>query len=57
MVSVLAIVSKLRGFKPGQGDAFLRAINIRSTLSFRREIKPSALRRKTLRHVKQPCVV
>jgi hypothetical protein len=35
MVSVLAIGTKVRGFKLGQGDAFLRAIKIRSTPSFR----------------------
>jgi hypothetical protein len=40
MVSVFAIASKVHGFKPGQGDGFLRAIKIRSTPSFGREVKP-----------------
>jgi hypothetical protein len=40
-----------RGFEPGQGDGFLRAIKIRSTPSFEREVKPE-VPRKILRHVK-----
>jgi hypothetical protein len=32
MVSVLAIGPKVRGFKPGRGDGFLRAIKIRTRL-------------------------
>jgi hypothetical protein len=43
---------KGRGFKPGQGDAFLKAIKIRSTPSFGWEVKPKATRGKILRHVK-----
>jgi hypothetical protein len=39
-----------RGFEPGQGDGFLRAIKIRSTPSFEREIKPE-VPRKILWHV------
>jgi hypothetical protein len=35
VVSVLAAVRKGCGLKPGQGDAFLRAIKIRSTPSSR----------------------
>jgi hypothetical protein len=35
VVSVLAIEPKGRGFEPGDGDGFLRAIKIRSTLSSR----------------------
>jgi hypothetical protein len=34
VVSVFATGHKSRGFKPGRGDGFLRAIKIRSTLSF-----------------------
>jgi hypothetical protein len=35
VVSVLATEHKGRGFKPGRGDGFLRAIEISSTPSFR----------------------
>jgi hypothetical protein len=35
VVSVLATGPKVCGFEPGQGDGFLRAIKIRSTLSSR----------------------
>jgi hypothetical protein len=41
-VSMLATGPKIRGFKPGRGDGFLRAIKIRSTPSFRGDVKPSA---------------
>jgi hypothetical protein len=34
VVSVLAIGPKVRGFKPGRGYGFLRAIKILSTPSF-----------------------
>jgi hypothetical protein len=34
MVNMLAIGPKVRGFKPGRGEAFLRTIKIRSTPSF-----------------------
>jgi hypothetical protein len=37
---------------PAEDNGFLRAIKIRSTLSFGGEVKPSAPRRKILRHVK-----
>jgi hypothetical protein len=40
MVSVLASGSKVRGFKPGLGNGFLRTIKIRSTPSFEGEVKP-----------------
>jgi hypothetical protein len=40
MVSLLVIIPKGRGFKPGRGDGFLRAIKIRSTPSFGGEVKP-----------------
>jgi hypothetical protein len=39
VVSVLVTGPKGRGFKPGRGDGFLRAIKIRSTPSFGREVK------------------
>jgi hypothetical protein len=42
IVRVLAIGPKLRGFKCCRGDGFLRALKIRSTPSFGRELKPSA---------------
>jgi hypothetical protein len=51
VVSVLATGPKGRGFEPGQGDGFLRAIKIRSTLSFGWEIKPEVPCRKILQHV------
>jgi hypothetical protein len=42
MVSVLATGPNERGFKPGPDDGFSRSIKIRSTPSFRREVKPEA---------------
>jgi hypothetical protein len=39
VVSVLVTGPKGRGFDPGQGDGFLRAIKIRSTPSFVWEVK------------------
>jgi hypothetical protein len=50
MVSVLATGPKLRGFKPGRGDEFLRAIKISSTPSFGVEVKPKVLCRITLKY-------
>jgi hypothetical protein len=41
-------------FNPSQCDGFLRAIKIRSTPSFRWEVKPEAPCHKILRHVKDP---
>jgi hypothetical protein len=52
MVSVLAIDLKVRGFKPDQGNGFLRAINIHSMPSFRGEVKLEAPYHKILQHVK-----
>jgi hypothetical protein len=52
VVSVLATGLKGRGFKPGRGDGFLRAIKIRSTPSFGWEVKPKFPCRKILLHVK-----
>jgi hypothetical protein len=43
VVSVLATVPKGRGFEPGHGDGFLRAIKILSTPSFGWEVKPEVL--------------
>jgi hypothetical protein len=40
VVNVLAIGSKVRGFKPGRGDGFLRAIKISRTPSIGWEAKP-----------------
>jgi hypothetical protein len=54
VVSVLVIETKGNGFKPGRSDGFLRAIKIRSTPSFRWEVKPEVPCRKLLRHVKDP---
>jgi hypothetical protein len=54
VVSVLATGLKCRGFKPGRSDGYLRAIKIRSTPSFVQEIKPQALYRKILMHIKNP---
>jgi hypothetical protein len=39
VVSVIAIEPKVRGFKPGRGNGYLRAIKIRSTPSSRRGSK------------------
>jgi hypothetical protein len=52
MFSVVAIGPKVRGFKTGRGNGFLRAIEIHSTHSFVEEVKPLAPTRKILRHVK-----
>jgi hypothetical protein len=41
-----------RNTNPAEGDGFLRAIMIRSTPSFAREVKPSAPCRQILRYVK-----
>jgi hypothetical protein len=38
MVSVLAIGPKARGFKPGRGVGFLRAIKVLCTISFGGEL-------------------
>jgi hypothetical protein len=46
MVSVLATESKVRGFKPGRFDGFLRAIKFHSTPTFGEEVKPEAPCRK-----------
>jgi hypothetical protein len=54
VVNVLATGPKGRGFKPGRGDGFLRAIKIRSTPSFGWEVKPEVPCRKILWHVKDP---
>jgi hypothetical protein len=54
VVSVLVIRPKIRGFKPGKDDGFLRALKFRHTTSFGWEIKLSVPCRKVLRHVKEP---
>jgi hypothetical protein len=53
IVSVLTIGPKVHRFKPGRGNAFLRAIKIRTMSSFGGEVKPSAPCRKTLQYVKK----
>jgi hypothetical protein len=55
MVSVLAIEPKIRGFKPGGGDTFLRAIKVSSTLPAKKYaivpcLKTLQLVKKTLRN-------
>jgi hypothetical protein len=52
MVSVLAIGFKVSGFKLGQGDAFLRAIKIRTTPSFGGKVKPEAPCGEIIRYIK-----
>jgi hypothetical protein len=52
VVSVLATGHKGCGFEPGQGDGYLRAIKIRSTLSLEWEVKAEVPCRKILRHLK-----
>jgi hypothetical protein len=52
VVSVLATGPEGSWFEPSQNDGFLRAIKIRSTSSFRWEVKPEVPCRKILRHVK-----
>jgi hypothetical protein len=49
-----AIGPKVCGFKPCRGRWILRNIKIRCTYPFVREVKPSVLCRKILRHVKKP---
>jgi hypothetical protein len=56
LVIVLAIGPKVCAFKPGRGDGFLRAIEIRSTTSFGEEVKLSAPCCNIL-HIKDPCGV
>jgi hypothetical protein len=51
VVSVFVTGSKDREFKPGRGDSFLKAINIRNTPSGL-EVKLEVPGRKILRHVK-----
>jgi hypothetical protein len=53
MVSILAIIPMVCGFKTGRDDGFLGTIQIRSTPSFGEKVKPEAPRRKILRHVKK----
>jgi hypothetical protein len=43
VVSMLVTAPKSRGFEPGQGDEFLRAIKIRSTPSFQMGSKGGSL--------------
>jgi hypothetical protein len=57
MVSVLATVPKVSGFKSGRGDSFFKAIKIRSTPSFGAEVKPWAPCRNILQYVEEHCLV
>jgi hypothetical protein len=57
MVSVLSIEPNVRGFKPGRGQLILRAIKVRNTPTFRREVIPSNPLRNILRHVKYPYII
>jgi hypothetical protein len=41
-VSLLAIGSKVHGYKAGRGDGFLKAMKIHSKTSIEGEVKPSA---------------
>jgi hypothetical protein len=52
VVSVHFTGPKDRGFEPGQGDGFLRAIKTISTPSFEWNVKPEVPCHKILRHVK-----
>jgi hypothetical protein len=54
VVSVLVIEQKVRGFKPGRRRWIFKGDKVRSTPSFREEIKPSVPCRKILRHAKEP---
>jgi hypothetical protein len=53
VVNVIASGPKVRGFKPGRGDGFLRAIKIGSAISFGGEVKSGAPCRSILQHVKE----
>jgi hypothetical protein len=57
VVIMLTIVPKVCGFKPGHKDGFLRAIEIRRSTTYGGEVKPTAIFRKILRQVKEPCEV
>jgi hypothetical protein len=54
VVSLLAIGSKSAGMNQAEIDGFLMAIKIRSTTSFRGEVKPFVPCRNILQHVKEP---
>jgi hypothetical protein len=54
VVGVLSTGPNGRGFIPGQGNGFLRAIKICSTPSFGWEVNPEVPCHKILRHVKDP---
>jgi hypothetical protein len=54
MVTVLATLPKVRGFKPDWGRWIFKGEIIRSKTSFRGEVKPPEPCFKILRHVKDP---
>jgi hypothetical protein len=49
---MLAIGPKIRGFKPGRGNEFLRMTQIQSMPSFRADVNLLAPYRNTLQHLK-----
>jgi hypothetical protein len=51
VVIMLVNVSRIRAFKPADGDGLLRAIKVRSTTSFAGKVKPEVPCRRILRHV------
>jgi hypothetical protein len=55
VVIVLAVGTKVRGFKSCRGRWILRTIKIRSTPSFGGEAKPAGPCSNILRHVKDHC--
>jgi hypothetical protein len=52
--SMFATGPKVHGLMPGRGYGYLRAIKIRSTLSFGWKVKREAPCREILRHVEDP---
>jgi hypothetical protein len=53
MVNMLVFGPKVRRFKSGCGDGFLKTMKVYSTPSFGWEVKPLVPTRETLRHVKE----
>jgi hypothetical protein len=52
LITVQFLIPKGRGFEPGQGDGFLRAIKICSTPSFGWKVKVEVQCHKILWHIK-----
>jgi hypothetical protein len=57
MIIMLAIGSKVRGFKPAKDDGNTNKVQIHNTTFFGGEVKPLAPCLKILLHVKDPCGV